>query len=83
MSMFRRIDQSETLIQLTERLSSSLARRRGAGIIIGILMIVVGFVLQLVNIQAQSIAIEYAQVIFHNLGIIVALIFLLLIDPLG
>lgn len=81
--MFRRIDRSETLIQLTERLSASLARRRGAGIVIGVVLIAIAFVLQLINVQADSTALEYAQIILHNLGIIIAFIFVLLVDPLG
>lgn len=81
--MFRRIDQSEFLMKVLQSISDFLARRRGVPILVGIVLIAIGFVLQLVNVGADSQLIEVLHIIFHNVGLIAALIGILLIEPLG
>ena len=81
--MFRRIDESKFLISLLERLSNLLAKQRGLPVVIGIFLIIVGFILQIINIAADNSAIELLGVITHNAGVLIALIGLTLAIPLG
>lgn len=81
--MFKRIDESSFLIRTLERLSTLLARQRGLPVIIGIVLVVVGMVLQLLNVVFGSTALEVAHIVCQNLGIVVALVGLLLAEPLG
>lgn len=81
--MFKQIDESNFLIRFLERLSAFIAKRRGLGILLGLLLIVVGFFIQIINVEAQSAGLEYLQIVLHNVGIIVALIAILLVEPLG
>ncbi len=81
--MFKRIDESSFLIRTLERLSTLLARQRGLPVIIGIGLVIVGMIFQLINVPLDSAALEVAHIAFQNLGIIVALVGLLLAEPLG
>lgn len=81
--MFKRIDSSPALARFLERLSASLARRRGLPVIVGVLLIAVSFVVQLVNVYAPSQTLDLVWTITHHLGLIIALIGLLLVQPLG
>lgn len=51
--------------------------------VIGIILVVVGFVFQLVEVYSPTPAVHLFAVIFHNLGVILALTGLLLAEPLG
>jgi hypothetical protein len=81
--VFKRIDESSFLITTLERLSALLARQRGLPVIIGLVMVIIGAILQLTNIAVGSTVLEVVHVALQNLGIIVALIGLLLAEPLG
>lgn len=81
--MLKKIDSSQVLVRLLERLSTLLARRRGLPAVIGIVMIIVAFILELANVQASNQVIEVLQIVLRNGGILVALIGLLLAEPLG
>lgn len=81
--MFKRIDQSAFLSRLIVRLGSLLSRQRGLPVVIGILLVIAGFVMQLANVYAESRLLELFSIITHNVGILVALVGLLLADPLG
>ena len=81
--MFKRIDRSPTLARFLERLSATLARQRGLPVIIGVLLIAISFVVQLVNVYAPSQTLDLVWTITHHLGLIIALIGLLLVQPLG
>ena len=81
--MFRRIDESKFLISLLERLSNLLAKQRGLPVVIGIFLIIVGFILQIINIAVDNSALELLGVITHNAGVLIALIGLTLAIPLG
>ncbi len=81
--MFKRINQSPTLVKLIGRLSTLLARRRGLPVVIGIILVSIGFAFQVVNVDAQSPLLELLGIVAHNVGVLVALVGLLLSEPLG
>lgn len=81
--MFKRIDQSPALAKLLERLTTTLAKQRGLPVVIGIMLVIVSFVLQSVNIAAQSPLLEFAGVAALHIGVLVALIGLLVSEALG
>ena len=81
--MLKKIDSSQFLVRLLERLSTVLARRRGLPPVIGIVMIVIAFILELANVQAGKQIVEFLQIVLRNGCILVALIGLLLAEPLG
>lgn len=79
----RQFDQSPRIARLLERLSAGLARRRGLPIIIGIFLIAVSFILHLALLSAPSQTLEVLWSITHHGGILIALIGILLVEPLG
>lgn len=81
--MFKKLDESKFLIRLLERLSNLLAKQRGLPVVIGIFLIIVGFVLQIINVAADNSFVELLGVIAHNAGVLIALIGLALATPLG
>lgn len=81
--MFKQIDQSPFLIRLLKNLSDFLARQRGLPIVVGIIFIIGGFVVELINVGVGSPALEVTHIILHNVGLLSALIGFLLIEPLG
>jgi hypothetical protein len=81
--MFKRIDQSASLARLLERTSSTLARQRGLPIVIGVVLIAISFVIDLMNAAAPSQTLHLIWSITHHLGLIIAFIGLLMIEPLG
>jgi hypothetical protein len=81
--MFKRIDQSSALAHLLERLSATLARQRGLPVVIGVALITISFVVHLVGMLAPSQALSLIWSITHHLGLIIAFVGLLMIEPLG
>lgn len=81
--MFQSIDESQWLNLMLQRVSTVLAKQRGLPIVIGIAIFILGFVLELFNLAIGSPVIELVEVILHNVGILIALIGLLLSEPLG
>ncbi len=81
--MFKRIDRSERISQFIEWLSTILSRQRGLPAVIGITIFIMGFVVQVINVFMDSTFLELLGVIATNGGVLVALIGLLLSDPLG
>lgn len=81
--MFKRIDQSPTLARLIERLSTLLAKQRGLPVVIGILLVIVSFIIQLIEAYTESRLLELIGIITLNVGILTALIGLLMAEPLG
>lgn len=81
--MFKNIDESPILIKLIARLSTLMAKQRGLPIVIGLALFTIGGVLQFFNLAIESSVLEFFQVLFHNVGVIVALIGILLAEPLG
>ena len=81
--MFRRIDRSPFLSRLLEKLSTLLARQRGLPVVVGIGFVIVGFVLQLLDIYTDNRLIQVLGLVAHCGGVLIALIGLLLAEPLG
>lgn len=81
--MFKRIDRSPTLARLLERLSAALARQRGLPIVLGVLLVAVSFVVQMINVYNPSQTLDLIWTITHHLGLLLALIGLLIVEPLG
>ena len=81
--MFKRIDESKLLSKFLAYISSLLAKRRGLPIVVGIVLVVVSFVLQVINVSAKSDFVELVGVIVHNAGVLIALLGLTLAIPLG
>ena len=82
-AIFRRIDRSQFLIKLLERTSNLLARRRGLPVVIGVVLIIISFTLRLINVGADNETIEIIGMITNYAGILIALIGLMLAEPLG
>jgi hypothetical protein len=81
--MFKRIDQSSLLARLLERLTSTLARQRGLPVVIGVILITFSFLFDLLNRASPSSTLALLWSITHHLGLIIAFIGLLIIEPLG
>jgi hypothetical protein len=81
--MFKWIDESTRISRLIENLSSLLARQRGLPVVIGIVLLILAFIAQAVEIYVPSQALELVGVILHYTGILIALIGSLLAEPLG
>lgn len=81
--MFKRIDRSSSLARLIEWISDFLARRRGLPVVIGIVLVVVSFVIQVINVSANSQVLQLAGVVIEHIGVLIALIGMLLSQPLG
>lgn len=81
--MFRRIDRSKFLIRSLEFVSTALAKERGTPILIGIILIAGGMIIRLFNVGLDSTTLQFFGILFHDLGIILALVGLLLSEPLG
>jgi uncharacterized membrane protein len=81
--MFNRIDRSTRLSKFLDNLSNTLARQRGLTVIIGIMLVIVSFVVQVIAVFAPSPALNLMGVIALHAGVLTALIGLLLVTPLG
>jgi hypothetical protein len=81
--MFKRIDESPGLARFIERLSTTMAKQRGLPVVIGLVLVIIGFVVRLVDVFVGSQILELVWVITLHVGIITALIGLLLVEPLG
>ncbi|MEO8607685.1 MAG: hypothetical protein ABI690_07395 [Chloroflexota bacterium] len=81
--MFKRIDQSSFLARFIAFISEFLAKRRGLPVILGIALVIVSLVVQLIDVYAESKLLHLVGILSQSLGIIIALIGLLLSEPLG
>ena len=81
--MFKRIDESSWLANRIASFSEFMAKRRGLPVEIGIGLVIISFVVQVVDVYATSQTLHLIGVITLNIGILIALIGLLLSDPLG
>ncbi len=79
----RHIDESRFLIRLLQRISEWLAKQRGLPIIIGVVSVLLSLFVQVANLYANSPVLELAGVVFLHVGILIALIGILLIEPIG
>jgi len=81
--MFKQIDRSQWLARLIEYMSTLLAKQRGLPVVVGIALVIVSFVVQIIDVYAQSQLLDLIGVISLHVGVLVALIGLLLAEPLG
>jgi hypothetical protein len=81
--MFRRIDRSPFLARLIASVSEFMARRRGLPVVCGIALVIISFVLQLFDVYVDSTLLQLCAVVTLNGGILIALIGLVLAQPLG
>lgn len=79
----RHIDESRFLIRLLQRISEWLAKQRGLPIIIGVVSVLLSLFVQVANLYANSPVLELAGIVFLHVGILIALIGILLIEPIG
>ncbi|XWX05047.1 hypothetical protein VZO05_05715 [Aggregatilineales bacterium SYSU G02658] len=81
--MMQKLDQSPGLIRLLNRTSNVFARRRGLPVMIGIVLIAISLILAVVNLNGDSQLLSLLQIVSHHVGVILALVGLLLVQPLG
>lgn len=81
--MFKWFDRSPIIARLLERTSGSLARQRGLPIVIGVVLIAISFVIQLINFGFQSQLLDILWSVTHHLGLLIAFIGILMVEPLG
>lgn len=79
----RRLDESPFLNRLLQTVSTRMAKQRGLPVIIGIAMILISMLVALLNVALEAKILDAVYVILHDGGIIVALIGLLMVEPLG
>jgi hypothetical protein len=81
--MFKRFDESPAVARFFEFLTTTLAKKRGLPVIVGIVLILVSFIIQAADVFVKSPALELLGVIALHVGVLVALIGLLLAEALG
>jgi hypothetical protein len=81
--MFKRIDRSSWLAKLIASLSEFMSKRRGLPVVIGIGLVIISFVIQIFDVYSDSQLLHLLGVVIQNIGILIALIGLLLSEPLG
>lgn len=81
--MMQKLDQSPGLIRLLNRTSNIFARRRGLTVMIGLMLIAISLILAVVNLNANSQLLSLLQIVAHHVGVMLALVGLLLVQPLG
>lgn len=81
--MLKRLDKSPLLLRLLAFLSNFLAKQRGLPAVIGVVFIIVSLIVQTINVSANSVFLEYVGILTHHVGVLIAIIGLLLSNPLG
>ena len=81
--MFKQINRSQKLARLIEYMSTLLAKQRGLPVVVGIALVIVSFIIQVVDVYAQSELLNLIGVMSLHVGVLAALIGLLLAEPLG
>lgn len=81
--MLKRLDKSPLLLRLLAFLSNFLAKQRGLPAVIGVVFIIISLIVQTINVSADSVFLEYVGILTHHVGVLIAIIGLLLSNPLG
>jgi hypothetical protein len=81
--MIKWLDRSPALARLLETLSTAMSRQRGLPVIIGILLVIISFVVQVINVFSGSPLLELVGIVSMHVGILSALVGLLLAEALG
>lgn len=79
----KQIDKSSFLIKVITQLSSFLSRQRGLPIVFGLGLLIVGALLEFINILVGNPILAMVEVALRSFGLITALIGILLLEPLG
>lgn len=79
----KQIDKSPFLIKVITQLSSFLSRQRGLPIVFGLGLLIVGALLEFINILVGNPILAMVEVALRSFGLITALIGILLLEPLG
>lgn len=78
-----KIDRSPRIARLLERTSSRLAKRRGLLPMLGLVLILISFLVNLLDLAQPSPVLGLLWSITHHVGLLLALVGILLIEPLG
>lgn len=81
--MLKNIDRSPALARLIAAMSSTLARQRGLLIVIGVALVAISFVINLIDLSLNVPFLALLWSLTHHIGLLVALIGILLMEPLG
>ena len=81
--MFKQIDQSQRLAKFIEALGNFMARQRGLPVVAGIMLVILSFIVQSINVFVSNPMLELLGITVLHLGIISALVGLLLAEALG
>jgi vacuolar-type H+-ATPase subunit I/STV1 len=81
--MFKRIDSSPALARFLAAFTERMAKQRGLPVVIGVFLVIISFVVQSINVYAESQMLELIGVIVHHVGLLTALIGLLVSEVLG
>ncbi len=81
--MLRKVDRSKGIATFLESFSARMAKQRGLAIMIGIGLVIVSFIVSLINTASPTPLLDWIWTITHHLGIIIALIGIMLVEPLG
>lgn len=81
--MLNRIDRSKRLLKWLSQLSDFLAKRRGLPIVMGVILILIGMVFQIIDVYVEARITALLGILGLNLGVLIALLGLLLVNPLG
>jgi hypothetical protein len=81
--MFKRLDRSSAVAKMIASVSEFMAKRRGLPVVIGIVVVILSFIIQLVDAFSPSKFLNVLGIIMQNSGILIALVGLLLAEALG
>lgn len=81
--MLKKLDQSRRLSRFLNWLSNALAQKRGLPVLLGLGLIILGFMCELLGLLAANRLLDLAALLAHNLGVLIAIGGLLLATPLG
>jgi hypothetical protein len=79
----KKTDGSNYFVRMLENLSNFLAKRRGLPIIAGIVLVVISGILDFVALAVNQPVLDAVEIVVRTLGITIALIGILLLEPLG
>lgn len=79
----KKTDGSNYFVRMLENLSNFLAKRRGLPILAGIALIVISGILGFIGLVMNQPILEAVEVVLQTLGMTIALIGILLLEPLG
>ncbi len=79
----KKTDGSNYFVRILENLSNFLAKRRGLPIISGLILIVISGILDFAGLMINQPVLDAVEIVLRTLGMSIALIGILLLEPLG